>query len=101
MQPQGVIEFHNERWWQLSDTWSEAPHVNGPDLFRLGFGRACQAGPVGVEKCLKGKDPCDIRGHRNDGHHTTTKALRSCIGAVVADNHHRSSFVGFGSAYRL
>jgi hypothetical protein len=53
MQPQRLVHFGHQRGRQLSDALPDAPNVDGPDLFRLGFGRARQASYGSFEQRLE------------------------------------------------
>lgn len=101
VQPQRLIEFGNHSRSQLSDARPEAPDVNRSDLFRLGFGRACQSGRAGVEQRLKGGNACHVGCHRDNGHHTMAKSRRPQISAVVAHSYHGASLIGLGAAHGL
>jgi hypothetical protein len=101
MQAQRLVQFGNQRRRQLSDAWPEASNVNGSDLFRLGFGRACQASCASFQQRLEHQDACHIRGHRYYGHHAATEARRPRICPVVAHEYYWASLVGFRAADRL
>ena len=101
MEAQRIVERGNNRRWQLPDTSSEAPNVYGSDLFRLGFGRACQAGGARLEQCLEREYVCDVRCHRHNAHHAMAESLRTGIRPIVAHNDHRAPLVGLRGAYRL
>ena len=100
MESEGVVDVGHEVEWNLADQAAHSFNGDRPDLFRLGFGVALEAGVVGGQPHLEGMNPIGVGGDGDDGYHSMPQSGSGGVGAIVADNHRGPGSCGLSAQRR-
>jgi hypothetical protein len=96
-----LVEFSDERGWQLADPFADPFDRHGADLLGLCFGVMGQPGLACWQQNLERVDARGVRGHRHYRDDPSPEPGCRGVGGVVADDHRGAGLAGFRSAGRV
>ena len=99
MESECLVEIGEENCAELAAACTETVDRDGADLFGSGFRVSLQTGDCGREQYLERIEAGDVRRDGDNGEDAASESSGGCVGAVIADDHRWSSFVGFGTTH--